>query len=56
MDLNWYRRCVAAANHSAVKKAKDSGKDSLIALATVDEGIHSVRTVDAMYIDGAFLW
>lgn len=30
------------------------GKDSLIALATVDDGIPSVRTVDAMYIDGAF--
>ena len=30
------------------------GKDSLIALATVDNGIPSVRTVDAVYIDGAF--
>ena len=30
------------------------GKDSLIALATVDDGIPSVRTVDAVYIDGAF--
>ena len=30
------------------------GKDSLIALATVDHGIPSVRTVDAVYIDGAF--
>ncbi len=30
------------------------GKDSLIALATVDEGIPYVRTVDAMYMDGAF--
>ena len=30
------------------------GKDSLIALATMDNGIPSVRTVDAVYIDGAF--
>lgn len=30
------------------------GKDSLIALATVDNGIPFVRTVDAVYIDGAF--
>lgn len=30
------------------------GKDSLIALATVENGIPSVRTVDAVYIDGAF--
>lgn len=30
------------------------GKDSLIALAMVDNGIPSVRTVDAVYIDGAF--
>lgn len=30
------------------------GKDSLITLATVDHGIPSVRTVDAVYIDGAF--
>lgn len=30
------------------------GKDSLIALATVENGIPHVRTVDAMYIDGAF--
>ena len=30
------------------------GKDSLIALATMDHGIPSVRTVDAVYIDGAF--
>lgn len=30
------------------------GKDSLIALATVDSGVPSVRTVDAVYIDGAF--
>lgn len=30
------------------------GKDSLIALATVDGGVPSVRTVDAVYIDGAF--
>ena len=30
------------------------GKDSLIALATVDGGIPHVRTVDAVYIDGAF--
>ena len=30
------------------------GKDSLIALATVADGIPHVRTVDAVYIDGAF--
>ena len=30
------------------------GKDSLIALATVEEGVPHVRTVDAMYKDGAF--
>ena len=30
------------------------GKDSLIALATAEEGIPHVRTVDAVYIDGAF--
>lgn len=30
------------------------GKDSLIALATVQEGIPHVRTVDGVYIDGAF--
>ena len=30
------------------------GKDSLIALATVSDGIPHVRTVDAVYIDGAF--
>lgn len=30
------------------------GKDSLIALATVEDSIPSVRTVDAVYIDGAF--
>lgn len=30
------------------------GKDSLIALATVEEGIPSVRTVNTVYIDGAF--
>jgi len=30
------------------------GKDSLIALATVEEGIPHVRTVDAVYLDGAF--
>ena len=30
------------------------GKDSLIALATVKDGIPHVRTVDAVYIDGAF--
>lgn len=30
------------------------GKDSLIALATVEEGVPHVRTVDAVYIDGAF--
>ena len=29
------------------------GKDSLIALATVSDGIPHVRTVDAVYIDGA---
>ena len=30
------------------------GKDSLIALASVENGIPYVRTVDAVYIDGAF--
>ena len=30
------------------------GKDSLIALATVENGIPHVRTVDAVYLDGAF--
>ena len=30
------------------------GKDSLIALATVEDGIPHVRIVDAVYIDGAF--
>ena len=30
------------------------GKDSLIALATVENSIPHVRTVDAVYIDGAF--
>ena len=30
------------------------GKDSLIALATVEDGIPHVRTVDAVYIDDAF--
>ena len=30
------------------------GKDSLIALATVEDGKPYVRTVDAVYIDGAF--
>lgn len=30
------------------------GKDSLMALATVSDGIPHVRTVDAVYIDGAF--
>ncbi len=30
------------------------GKDSLIALATVEDGVPHVRTVDAVYIAGAF--
>jgi len=30
------------------------GKDSLMALATVEDGIPYVRTVDTVYIDGAF--
>lgn len=30
------------------------GKDSLIALATADDGIPSVRTVNSVYLDGAF--
>ena len=30
------------------------GKDSLIALATVDGDIPAVRTVNTVYIDGAF--
>ena len=34
--------------------AERFGKDSLMALATVEDGIPHVRTVDAVYIDGAF--
>lgn len=34
--------------------AERFGKDSLIALATAENGAPSVRTVDAVYIDGAF--
>lgn len=34
--------------------AERFGKDSLIALATVEDGAPSVRTVNAVYIDGAF--
>lgn len=30
------------------------GKDSIIALATTEEGIPQVRNVDALYVDGAF--
>lgn len=30
------------------------GKDSLMALATVEDGIPHVRTVDAVYLGGAF--
>ena len=30
------------------------GKDSIIALATMDDGVPCVRSVDAVYIDGAF--
>ena len=30
------------------------GKDSLMALATATDGLPHVRTVDAVYIDGAF--
>ena len=30
------------------------GKDSLIALATVENGLPRVRTVDGLYLDGAF--
>lgn len=30
------------------------GKDSLIALATVEGGVPYVRTIDAVYMDGAF--
>lgn len=30
------------------------GRDSLIALATVENGIPHVRTVDAVYMDGSF--
>lgn len=30
------------------------GKDSMIALATVKDGVPYVRTVDAVYMDGAF--
>ena len=35
-------------------KVERFGKDALIALATVENGIPHVRTVDAVYIDGAF--
>ena len=34
--------------------AERFGKDSLIALATVEGGIPAVRTVNAVYMDGAF--
>ena len=34
--------------------AERFGKDSLIALATAETGIPHVRTVDAVYLDGAF--
>ena len=34
--------------------AERFGKDSLIALATVSDGLPHVRTVDAVYIDGSF--
>lgn len=34
--------------------AERFGKDSLIALATAEDGVPHVRTVDAVYIDGAF--
>ena len=34
--------------------AERFGKDTLIALATVEAGIPSVRTVDAVYLRGAF--
>lgn len=34
--------------------AERFGKDSLIALATVEDGIPHVRTVDAVYLNGAF--
>lgn len=34
--------------------AERFGKDSLIALATVDGGAPAVRAVNAMYMDGAF--
>ena len=34
--------------------AERFGKDSLIALATVEDGIPHVRTVDAVYLGGAF--
>ena len=34
--------------------AERFGKDSLIALATAENGIPHVRTVDAVYLDGAF--
>ena len=30
------------------------GKDSLIALATAEDGIPHVRTVDGVYIDGGY--
>lgn len=34
--------------------AERFGKDSLIALATVEDGVPYVRTVNAVYLDGAF--
>ena len=34
--------------------AERFGKDSLIALATVEDGVPHVRTVDAVYLGGAF--
>ncbi len=34
--------------------AERFGQDSLVALATVEDGIPSVRTVDGFYTDGAF--
>ncbi len=41
-------------NETNILLTERFGKDSLIALATVEDGIPHVRTVDAVYIDGAF--
>ena len=47
-------KCMKKNERTDAMMMERFGKDSLIALATVDHGIPSVRTVDAVYIDGAF--